>query len=217
MGEIYSAVKNLIFFLLLVTVFSNLLGKSSFRKYIHIFVGLIVILIVIKPVLTWSNSLDKVDYYYDYNAYQNNAKDISAQIVGAEKKYQTQIVASYKETIKNQIQIHMSNYGLTIDKLDLTLDEDTESETCGQIIAINLVASKTKEKTQEGSPSIAPVDKVTIDKVTINKNTNQYKKQDDSDNKSIDEYDTVLELSIKQELVSLYGVPMEQISVTIKE
>ncbi len=215
MGEIYAAVKNLIFFLLLVTVFSNLLGKSSFKKYIHIFVGLITILIIIKPLLTWTNSLDKVDYYYDLNVYQSNARDISAQIVGTEKDYQKQVVESYKEAINNQIQVYMSNYGLKVNSLTINLDEDTESETCGKIKGITLVASVKEEENKEETKSIAPIDQVTIDKVTINQDTsvNQYDKASESPNK--DQYDTVLELNIKQELVALYGVPIEQVSVTI--
>ncbi len=216
MGEIYAAVKNLIFFLLLVTVFSNLLGKSSFKKYIHIFVGLITILIIIKPLLTWTNTLDKVDYYYDFNVYQSNARDISAQIVGTEKEYQKQVVESYKEAINNQIQVYMSNYGLKVDSLTINLDEDTESETCGQIKGITLVASeKTEEKKTEAAKTIDPVDQVTIDKVTINQDAtfNQNDKASEAPNK--DQYDTVLELNIKQELVGLYGVPIDQISVTI--
>lgn len=215
MGEIYSAIKNLIFFLLLVTVFSNLLGKSSFKKYIHIFVGLIVILIVIKPVLTWTNSTDKVDYYYDFNVYQSNAKDISAQIVGAEKGYQKQVLDSYKEAIKNQIQIHLSNYGLKIDRFLITLDEDTESETCGQIKGLTIEAVQEEKDQQETNSTIDSIDQVTIDKVTIHQDdVANPTKQEDTSSKA-DEHDTVLELTIKQELVSLYGVPMDQLSVTI--
>ncbi len=217
MGEIYSAVKNLIFFLLLVTVFSNLLGKSSFKKYIHIFVGLIVILIVIKPILSWTNSLNKVDYYYDYNVYQSNAKDISAEILGTEKKYQKQVVDSYKAAIKNQIQMQMNNYGLSIKELTISLNEDTDSEECGQIQAITLVASKTKMEEQKVSPSIAPIDQVTIDKVTINQDKGMEKTKEDNGSENRDNYDTVLELTIKQELVSLYGVPIDRLSVAIEE
>ena len=196
MGEIYSAVKNLIFFLLLVTVFMNLLGKSSFRKYINIFVGLIIILIVIKPVLSWTDNLDKVDHYYDLNAYQSDAKDISAEIVGAEAGYQKQVVSSYKSAIKKQIETQIKNYGLTIDKLAVTIEEDLKSEECGQIKKIVLEASKkAKEDKQENKKETVPeIDQVTIDKVSINK-TKSDEEKESKDEKEIDKYDTVLAVS----------------------
>lgn len=217
MSEIYSAVKNLIFFLLLTTVISNLLGKSSFKKYLNIFVGLIVILIVIKPILSWTNSVDKVDYYYDLNVYQSNSKDISAEIVGAEEGYQNEVVISYKGAIKNQIQVLIENYGLTVQELDVSIEEDTENENCGRINSITLRASKNKTEEDTVKPSVAPIDQVTIDKVTINQNNQSNQTKESQVKQEGDQYDTVLELSLKQELVSLYGVSYDNLSVTITE
>ncbi len=215
MSELFQAVKNLIFFLLLVTVFSNLLGKSSFKKYIHIFVGLIVIIIVIKPVLKWTNSIDKVDHYYAMNMYQNDAKDISAEIVGAEEGYQKQVVESYKAAIYSQIEVQIGNYGLSIENLEVAIDADTTSETCGQVTSIVLIASE-NQVDKESESKIDPIDQITIDKVNIHESS-----ETDSEVKGqardVDRYDTVLELEVKQELVALYGVPMDQLSVTIHQ
>ena len=161
--------------------------------------------------------MDKVDYYYDYNVYQSNAKDMSAQLTGAEKGYQKQVVESYKEAIKNQIEIHITNYGLQIDILDISLDEDPESETCGQINSIALVASPKKEEKEKEKSNVTPIDEVTIDKVTINTGTDSKNTKQESKSKEGDKFDTVLELNIKQELVSLYGVPIDQLSVTINQ
>lgn len=217
MSEIYSAVKNLIFFLLLTTVVSNLLGKSSFKKYLHIFVGLIVILIVIKPILSWTNMVNKVDHYYDLNVYQSDSKDISAEIVGAEKGYQNQVVISYKNAIKNQIQVLLSNYGLTVKELTVDIEENIENENCGRIYAITLQATKKEKEESTKKPSIAPIDQVTIDKVKLNENTNIDQSTKGEETQKMDRYDTVLELSIKEELVSLYGVPYDHLSVSITE
>lgn len=213
MGEIYTAVKNIIIFMLLITVFMNLLGKSSFKQYIRIFVGLVMILIVIKPILTLINAEDKVNRYFNQNLYKINAADITEELYNAEEQYQGKIIEEYKSVIKEQIDSQLQGHDLEVSSLKIDVASDPEKENCGEILGIDLVARNSKKVEDEKKKSgMNEVDQVVIDKININKVTNSTNEDEGEDS-----YDTVMELTVKQELVSLYGVNIDNISVKIIE
>lgn len=210
MGEIYTAVKNIIIFMLLLTVIMNLVGKSNFKQYIRIFAGLILILIVSKPLFSLFHVEDKVFHYFNWNLYKINASDITGELYNAQDEYQGKVISEYKKMIAEQINTQISAHNLEISKLSLSIETDTEKSNCGQILAINLIAKNKEQKESDTNTNVNNIDQVIIDKININSQKSNLEENEDSD-----ECDTVLELTIKQELVSLYGVNMENIKVNI--
>lgn len=216
MELIYQAVKNVIIFLLLVTVLGNLLGQSSFKKYINIFVGLVLIIIVITPILKLINSNAKVDQFYNQNLYRMSASDLGEQLLSADKSYQGTILKEYKKTMEEQIEATLKSYKLTADSVDITINEDADSEECGQITAISVKAKKEEAKKEseqkENTLDVDEVDKVTIEKIDIN---DADKAAQTTGEQNKDKYDTVEELTVKEELSALYGIEQEHIEVDI--
>ena len=49
MGEIYDWVRNTVIYLILNTIIMNLLGNSSYKKYVSIVSGMILLVIVVSP------------------------------------------------------------------------------------------------------------------------------------------------------------------------
>lgn len=58
MQSLYEWMKDIIIFMILVTVIMNLLGKSSFKKYVGIVTGLLLVLYVIKPLIALAGNSD---------------------------------------------------------------------------------------------------------------------------------------------------------------
>ncbi|MDO5521688.1 MAG: stage III sporulation protein AF [bacterium] len=212
MEYIYQAVKNIIIFMLLITVLSNLLGQSSYKKYINIFVGLVLIIIVVTPILKIINSNQKVDQYFHKNLYKINASDMTEQLNSADDSYKKIVLKEYKGTIQNQIEEELKSHNLALRQVDIGINEDVTAEECGQVQSIKLTASKGEEKEKQNSSTIDEVDKVVIDKVDIN---NSEKASRESDTNVGDKYDTVEELTVKEELSALYGISEDYINVKI--
>lgn len=217
MELLFSSVKSIIVFLLLVTVFMNLIGKSTFKQYISIFVGLVLIIIVIRPVLTLFNASDKVDHYFNMNMYQSNAKDLSNELYQVEEKYKERVVNEYKATIQTQIETILDNYALHGSKVEIAIEEDPEKNNCGEILAIHIVASSVVEEedaTETVTSDVEKIDQVVIDKININsKSSNIDEKAEETMN--TDSFDSVMELTVKQDISSLYGISMKLITVNI--
>ncbi len=51
MEEAYTWIKNIVIYMLLNTIIMNLLGNKSYKKYVSIVSGMILVLIVISPLM----------------------------------------------------------------------------------------------------------------------------------------------------------------------
>ena len=52
MGYVFTWVKNLVCFYLLLTVVLHLLPRQSYRKYVRFFSGMLLTILVVSPVLS---------------------------------------------------------------------------------------------------------------------------------------------------------------------
>ena len=75
MGEIYDWVRNTVIYLILNTIIMNLLGNSSYKKYVSIVSGMILLLIVVSPFFKLLKMDGILDYYLNSNFYRTDMKD----------------------------------------------------------------------------------------------------------------------------------------------
>ncbi|MDF2803619.1 MAG: putative rane protein, partial [Anaerocolumna sp.] len=103
MNEIYSWVKSIIIFMVLTSIISNLLGKSSYKKYINLITGIILVILVISPLLKLFQLDKTLDYYFTTNTLLADAQDIDSQLMSMENGQKEAIFNEYKEQIKIQV------------------------------------------------------------------------------------------------------------------
>lgn len=119
MDQIYSLVRNIVVYLILVTIVMNLVGKSSYRKYISIFTGMVLILIVAKPIVSLFNLSDTFNYYFNNNLFMVEAKDYNDELIAADDKGKQAILAEYQNIVKDQIEMVLNRYNLYTSRLIL--------------------------------------------------------------------------------------------------
>jgi stage III sporulation protein AF len=102
MGVIYSWVKNIVIFLVLTTIITNLLGKSSYKKYVNLVTGIILVILVISPLLKLFQLDKTLDYYFTNNSLLAEAEDINDELVNAEENQKDTIFEEYKTEIGNR-------------------------------------------------------------------------------------------------------------------
>lgn len=216
MESIFSAVKSIIIFLILITVIMNLLGKSSFKQYIGIFTGMVLILIVIRPIMQWINVDGRMNFYFDQNQYKINMDEISRELYAAQDGQKQKVLEEYKSTLKTQINGVLSDNNLVMKQCEIQVDEDVNSDTCGALQTVKIVAANQTEETVQASTTnkqqVNQVDQVTIDKIKINEKVIDANEQEEED-----PLDTITELTVKKSVADLFGMNLEAISVEIKE
>ncbi len=211
MAEIYNWVKNIIIFLVLTTIISNLLGKSNYKKYINLITGLILVILVITPLLRLFRLTDTLDRYFSINILSTEAKDINGRLTEMEEGQMTAILKEYKEGIREQIVKILKEQELFPVEILITVDEDAESETFGNLEYLDITASYFRQDTENG-PS--KVDRIKIDKIEI---TDEEKSGSNTGDNSGGNILSPAEINVKNVLSDFYNMNPDNINISIQE
>ncbi len=211
MEKIYSLVKDIVVYLILVTIIMNLVGKSSYRKYISIFTGMVLILIIAKPIVSLFNLSDTFNYYFDNNLFMVEAKDYNDDLMAADDKGKQAILTEYQNIVKDQIEMVLNRYNLYPSSMNTLLDADESSGDYGMVTEITIVAAFTREDSTVESSDIK------VDKIMINQDIKieGEEKKEHSDIESGAYEDT--KKKIREELSNSFQIEQDQIHITIEE
>ena len=207
MSEMYTWVKNIIIFLILTTIISNLLGKSTYKKYIDLITGIILLILVVTPFFKIFNLTDSLDYYFNSNYLLSEVKDISHEIINAEAGQVDTIIKQYKESLANQIETVLLKEKLYINEIEITIDEDSNSSTFGEIKEVDILAGYVKK---DSELEIESVDKIQISKIKIGE-------KDKTDDLKKDDFLTPAEINAKKMLSDFYNMNTDNINISIQE
>ena len=73
---LYDWIKNISFYLVLVTALLNVLPDSGYKRYIRFFTGILLMLMVMAPILNILGSDGQIDNFYKSREYETKMKEI---------------------------------------------------------------------------------------------------------------------------------------------
>ncbi|WFR59633.1 stage III sporulation protein AF [Anaerocolumna sp. AGMB13025] len=208
MNEIYGWVKNIVIFLVLTTIITNLLGKSTYKKYVNLITGIILVIMVISPLLKLFQLDKTMDYYFTTNSLLADAQDMNSRLMDAQDSQITTILKEYKEQIGKQVGNLLEGQDLYIKDIKITIDEDENSTSFGKLLSLNITAVNNKSEEKE-SPSVN-IDKIKIEDIKI-----RTKKEADPENGK--DILTPDEINIKNLLSDFYNINPDNINISIQE
>jgi len=205
MEQVYTWVKNIVAFLLLVILIDQILPSSNYKKYIKVSVGLVMILFVFTPVLNLLNKGNSMDYYFNLENFKISSSDLGydSEMAGAQKN--EFIVSQYKETLIEQMKELVSGEDYQVKSIDVEIEEDYDSEDFGRINSISITLTQT-ETTDETFTNIE-INEITFEET----GTSSESEASLSDNKKNE-----ISLELKNTLTGYYGVDMNNISILFK-
>ena len=207
MSEMYTWVKNIIIFLILTTIISNLLGKSTYKKYIELITGIILLILVITPFFKLFNLTDSLDYYFNANYLLSEAKDISHEIINAEVGQVETIIKQYQDSIDEQVETVLMKEKLYINEIEITIDEDSSSNTFGQIKGLDIIAGYVKNNSEVETEK---VEKIQISKIKIGE-------KEKADDRGEEDFLSPTEINAKKMLSDFYNMNTDNINISIQE
>lgn len=196
MAWAYGWVRDIVIYLMLNTIIMNLLGNSSYKKYVSIVSGMILLLIVLSPFLKLLNMEGIMDYYLNSNIYQSEATDFKRELKLMEEKQREEVFTDYKDSIREQVEELILDEGLYIYEFDLVMNMDDESESFGKITDINIEAG------YDEYVSLS-VQKINIDRIVISEKVSQ-------------KLPSPEEIQIKNKLSDFYNMKQDNININIQ-
>lgn len=161
MGSLWGWVKGIAFFLLLVTLVEHVLPKS-YRKYLKVCTGTLLILMIAVPVLQLLGKESLLNQNYWQQQLQSLSQGIEPWTEVEEMDREAVMVAQYKNQLVTQAAQIARLYELQLVEGSVTIDEDSTSQSYGRITGFRaIVAEHGKEMPTAGtgieSVTVAPI------------------------------------------------------------
>ncbi len=212
MDFIYNWVKNIVFFLILITIINNLAEKSSYKKYISLISGMILIILVVKPLFGLFDIDEKLDYYFEKNSFVVDGENINIKLEQAQESQINTILEEYKTEIKINTEKLLEKEKLFINKFEIKINSDEASDSFGEIQEMWIEASYIA---QNNISLNEPIEKVEIDKIEIG----QDGEKGNQGNSHINNESNLSEneIYIKNLLSDFYNLDSSNINISIQE
>lgn len=211
MDFIYSWVKDIVIFMVLTSVVMGLCGKSSYKKYISLISGIILVILVISPLLKVFQLNKTLDYYFTTNslvAEAGDAKSLEEKFGEREEARESVIFAQVKEKIGSKVKELLAKENVETESIGITLEEDEASGSYGSLKSLDVKGVYSEEKGDGGKEAIQ-IDQIKIGDITI--------KKDGKEERETREFLSPIEISAKKILSDFYNLEADNINISIRE
>lgn len=150
MTAVYEWVRNITYYMIFITVVGNLLADSKYEKYLRFFAGIILILLVLKP-LTGSLRLDeRIAYLFESISFQKEADDFKEKLWGMEDERLERVMSTYEEAVAMDIRGMADTAGFSVRSVKVTIETDRDSPLYGHVTDLYMKLGRQKEENTAG-------------------------------------------------------------------
>ena len=149
MEAVYGWVKNIIYYMIFLSVVNNLLADSKYGKYIRFFSGMVLILLVVSPFTGGLHLDEQISSMFKSISFQNDTDDLKQDLWGMEERRLDQVIRKYEQAVAADVEAMARAEGFTCTGASVQIDGDRNSSRYGQIEGIGMVISGEKEKEKE--------------------------------------------------------------------
>lgn len=142
MDGLYIWIRSVACYFLFMSVLEQLLPSRSYVKYIRLFGGMILILLVFHPLVGGLHIENKIARYYEEFSFQEQANDLKQEILGVETKQLSEIIRQYEAAVAQDIKEMAEENGMMVQSCEVKICREQESQAFGQVQKIALRVSE---------------------------------------------------------------------------
>ena len=193
MEAVVSYAKTVLFFLLFANLVMQLLKGSSYERFVHPVCGMILVILIVRPILGLFGGEEKVLHAAEQKISFLLAQETPRLVVPEEAGYEFAVLEAYEEELIVQLSGILSEEGLSLISADFSLS--AEERDFGTIRGLNVFAEYGKKE---------PQSKIDIAPIVF-------------EHKGSDTAVSAEEIRMKDKLADFYRIEKENINVNIKE
>lgn len=126
--------KNIIYYVMLITVIMQVLPQSANKKYVKLYSGLVFILAFFTPLMDLTGKAQEMDIKSIFGSYEQEVQDMldSAELYQDEQK--EKVLMGYYGIIEADVAKRLEKYGIKVEQVTTEIEMDSDSEDYGKII-----------------------------------------------------------------------------------
>lgn len=146
MEGFYEWIKGITYYLIFITVAVNLLPNKTYEKYVRFFAGMVLILLVLKPLTGGLRLDDKLAWYFESITFKKEAAELSKEFSKMEGQRLEAMMAQYEEAVAADLKSMAETEGFWVKSVRAVIGRDEKSPDFGHVKAITLLLSLEEEK-----------------------------------------------------------------------
>lgn len=186
---IYPFIKNIAFFSILTVIIMNLLPSGTYRKYMQLFIGFVLILLVLSPIGKITKMDLKMEQSYEWFNLKVATQELDYTKSDMEEKAKEVYLSNYQTKIQEQMKELITEDGFVVQ--NLTVDLEESGEDYGKVKEVSMTLKKSEN---EG---------ITIDTIEVGKT-------------KMDKKESVKVQKLKKSLEDFYELDSGNINIEIQ-
>lgn len=207
-SAVYDWIKNIILFMTGMTIILNLMSKSSYKKYAKFISGILLIILIMKPIINIIDKNQSFNFSLKSYEYMQNAADASL-ISDAENIKNSALINEYKRLLAQQTEKLLMPKGLRLISLEVELEEEYGSKDFGSIKSMYITAGYQQEESADVNVSDIVIEQIII---SIGEEDRYNSVKDNKQQGS-----SPLEINVKNAVADFYNLDSSHINIIIRE
>lgn len=170
MGALLDYIKNIGYFLILMSLVSNVMPDNSYKKYCRMFCGLILVVLVINPFYEFLNYEGEIKDIFAMTSYESKTMELENQIKMSESNTRDRVIGEYEKLIVNELQGSAREEGLYIMEAQVELTEGEDIQLSGLNLIVtekNISTDEIEDELLEEQEKIEQGTKIKIEDISI--------------------------------------------------
>lgn len=153
MEGFYGWIRNIVCYLIFITMITNLLPAGKYEKYLRLFSGCILILLVIQPLTGSLRLEEQINALFHAFSFENDVGELTGKLGEMESRRMEVLVRQYEETAAEDITRMAAMEGLEAQAVSVEIVGNAESPDFGKIKKVSVLLKGAEEKTDGGNES----------------------------------------------------------------
>ena len=156
---------NIVSYLVFLTVLTGLLPAHKYEKYIRLFAGCILLLIVLKPLTDGLRLEERLNYLFTSLSFENEAGELKSEMDEIEVRRRNMVLSQYEaEASKEAVRV-AAEAGFSVEKADVELEKDPESEQFASVRSVTVYVAGSEAgmeaaELEENQSSMIEIEKI---------------------------------------------------------
>ena len=156
---------NIVSYLVFLTVLTGLLPAHKYEKYIRLFAGCILLLIVLKPLTDGLRLEERLNYLFTSLSFENEAGELKREMDEIEVRRRNMVLSQYEaEASKEAVRV-AAEAGFSVEKADVELEKDPESEQFASVRSVTVYVAGSEAgmeaaELEENQSSMIEIEKI---------------------------------------------------------
>ena len=133
--------RNIIYYMVFLSLAEHLLAGSSYGRYLRLFGGLVLVLVVLGPFGSLGDWEKQVSSLFDQFTFRQESRELKKEIFGMEEKRLAGITGQYRENVEKEITALVKAQGIVCSQVSVQMEENKESSSYGKILGIEIEVS----------------------------------------------------------------------------